>query len=76
MNVVQRALAPTPSFFKKLRVIGLILTAISGALLGAQTPEILQDVATHIATAGTVIMAVSQVTVDNRACDENPLEDD
>lgn len=66
MNVLQRAVAPTPSFFKRLRFIGLILTAISGALLGADTAPLVQDIATHIATAGTVIMAVSQVTVDDQ----------
>lgn len=66
MNVLERALAPTPSFFRKLRLIGMILTAASGALLGADTPPLVQDIATHIATAGTVIMAVSQVTVDDK----------
>lgn len=71
MTLLQRALAPTPSFFRKLRFIGMILTAISGALLGADTAPIVQDIATHIATAGTVVMAVSQVTVDDRKEDED-----
>lgn len=65
MNVLERALAPTPSFFRKLRLIGLVLTAASGALLGAETSILVEEIATHIATVGTVIMAISQVTVDD-----------
>ena len=35
MNIVQRAKAPTPKFFKKLRNIGLTLAAISTVIVTA-----------------------------------------
>lgn len=35
MNVVNRAKAPTPKFFKILRTIGLALLGISGSVIAA-----------------------------------------
>ena len=35
MNVVERAKAPTPKFFKVLRTIGLALLAVSGSIVAA-----------------------------------------
>lgn len=68
MNIVQRAKAPTPSFFKKLQLFGLVLTAASGVLIGGAqgAPRQLIEVAKHAATAGAVLIAVSQVTVDDK----------
>jgi hypothetical protein len=68
MNILQRVAAPTPSFFKKLQLFGLILTAAAGVVIGGgQTaPRQLIEVAKHIATAGAVLIAVSQVTVDDK----------
>jgi ABC-type xylose transport system permease subunit len=67
MNVLQRATAPTPQFFKILRVIGLTLAAASGALLAAPValPSIISTIAGYVAVAGTVATAVSQVTVED-----------
>lgn len=68
MNVLQRAVAPTPSFFKKLRLFGLILTTASGVLIGGDVASgAFLEVVKHIASAGAVLMAVSQVTVDEEA---------
>jgi hypothetical protein len=68
MNILQRAVAPTPSFFKKLRLIGLILTAASGVLLGGNlAPSAIVEIVKHVASAGAVLIAVSQVTVDEEA---------
>lgn len=68
MNVLERAVAPTPSFFKKLRLLGLILTTASGVLIGGEmaTGAVL-EIVKHIASAGAVLVAVSQVTVDEEA---------
>ena len=33
MNLVERAVSPTPTFFQKLRNIGLLLAAISAAVV-------------------------------------------
>lgn len=68
MNVLERAAAPTPSFFKKLRLLGLILTTASGVLIGGEMATgVILEIVKHIASAGAVLVAVSQVTVDEEA---------
>ena len=64
MNIVQRATAPTPSFFKRLRNIGLALAAIGTAIITAPItlPAVVVTVAGYIVVAGSVIGAVSQFT--------------
>ena len=66
MNVVERAKAPTPKFFKILRAVGLALLAISGSVIAAPVvlPVTVVTVAGYLAVAGGVISAVSQMTVD------------
>lgn len=65
MNVVQRAKAPTPKFFKILRTIGLALLAVSGSIIAAPValPAVVVTIAGYSAVAGGVISAVSQITV-------------
>ncbi|GGH65755.1 hypothetical protein HNQ91_002014 [Filimonas zeae] len=67
-SITQRALAPTPVFFKKLRLIGLALLTISAAIAGIKTPlpGIITQVAGYIAVAGAVLSAVSQTTVEDK----------
>ncbi|MFI5156872.1 MAG: hypothetical protein ACHQEM_11830 [Chitinophagales bacterium] len=67
MNLVDRALSPTPSFFQKLRNIGLALAAISAAIIASPVslPAIVITVAGYLAVAGSVLGAVSQITVPN-----------
>jgi uncharacterized membrane protein HdeD (DUF308 family) len=69
MNVVERAKAPTPKFFKILRAIGLALLTISGSVIAAPIalPVAVVTVAGYLAVAGGVISAVSQITVDDKA---------
>lgn len=69
MNVVERAKAPTPSFFKILRAVGLALLTISGSVIAAPVvlPATVVTVAGYLAVAGGVISAVSQITVDDKA---------
>ena len=64
MNIVDRAKAPTPKFFRILRSIGLVLLAISGAIIAAPValPVALVSAAGYVAVAGGVISAVSQLT--------------
>lgn len=66
MNLLQRAAAPTPSFFKTLRTIGLTLLTVSGSILAAPValPAVLVTVAGYTAVAGSVLSAVSQMTVE------------
>lgn len=65
MNVVQRAKAPTPKFFKILRSIGLALLAVSGSIIAAPValPALVVTIAGYSAVAGGVLSAVSQITV-------------
>ncbi len=64
MNLVERAVSPTPTFFQKLRNIGLVLAAISAAIIAAPVtlPAIIKTIAGYLAVAGTVLSGVSQVT--------------
>ena len=68
MNVVERAKAPTPKFFKVLRTIGLALLAVSGSIVAAPValPAVVVTVAGYATVAGGVISAVSQITVDDQ----------
>ena len=69
MSVVQRVKAPTPSFFKTLRTIGLALAAIGGAILASPIalPAGLIAAAGYVALAGGVVTAVSQTAVDTNS---------
>ncbi|RRJ87111.1 hypothetical protein EG240_15570 [Paenimyroides tangerinum] len=75
MNIIERAQAPTPNFFKTLRTLGLILVAVSGSVLTAPIalPAAIISIAGYIAVAGTVLSAVSQVTVDDNAKLSKPV---
>ncbi|RYD94893.1 MAG: hypothetical protein EOP50_08865 [Sphingobacteriales bacterium] len=71
MTIIERAVAPTPKFFRILRLIGMALTAIAATVIGAKTtPQEIVDIAAHVATAGAVLTAVSQLTVDDQAIRE------
>jgi len=69
MNIINRAQAPTPKFFKVLRTIGIVMLAISGSVLTAPValPAAVISVAGYVAVAGGVLSAVSQVTVEDTA---------
>ena len=73
MSVVQRVKAPTPSFFKTLRTIGLALAAIGGAILTSPIalPAGLIAAAGYVALAGGVVTAVSQTAVDTNSESSN-----
>ena len=66
MSMMERIEAPTPVFFRKVRKIGLLLTAISGALLAAPVPmpEVLTSIAAYLGVAGTVATAISQTATE------------
>lgn len=68
MNVVERAQAPTPKFFKMLRNIGIVVATIGGSILTAPValPAAIVTVGGYLAVAGGVISAISQVTVDDK----------
>ena len=75
MNLVERAKSPTPKFFRVLRSIGLALLALSGSVIAAPVvlPTVVVSVAGYLAVAGGVLSAVSQMTVDDAAKEEEEL---
>ena len=64
-TLIERSKADTPPFFRKLRMAGLILTAVGGALVAAPIalPAAVVAAAGYLVVAGSVVSAVSQVTV-------------
>lgn len=79
MSILDRFLSPTPSFFKKIRNIGLVLVAVSGVILTAPVslPAVVLQAATYVAVAGTVATTVSQVVTneDDQPKAEPPTAD-
>lgn len=67
MNIIDRAQAPTPKFFKVMRSVGLIVAAAGAAILTAPValPAAIVAVGGYLTVAGSVISAISQVTVDD-----------
>lgn len=67
MNVIKRAQAPTPKFFKVLRNIGIVLASVGGLILTAPValPATVVTVGGYLVLGGGVLSAVSQVTVDD-----------
>lgn len=62
----ERLSAPTSKFFRKLRLVGLILIAGAGAIIAspALLPVSVVAAAGYLLAAGTAIVAVAQVTTD------------
>ena len=67
MSVVDRINAPTPPFFKKLRSIGIMVGIVGGALATAPIalPVAIVSLSGYLITAGSILTAVSSVTVDD-----------
>lgn len=69
MTLQKRLTSPTPKFFKKVRTIGLVLAAVSGAIVSAPValPAMVLKIAGYLAVAGGVATAVSQATTEEAA---------
>lgn len=69
MNIIERAQAPTPKFFRVLRTIGLVLASVGGLFLTAPValPSALVTVGGYLVLGGGVLSSVSQVTIDDKA---------
>ena len=64
-QIISRMQKPTPSFFKKIRNIGLALAAISATILTAPValPALVVQIAGYLAVAGGVMSTISQSAV-------------
>lgn len=76
MNVLERAQAPTPKFFKVLRSIGLIVAAVGGAIVTAPVvlPVAVVTIGGYLTVVGGVLSAISQITVDDKDKPEGSME--
>jgi hypothetical protein len=75
-EIQSRAAAPTPPFFQLLKKLGLLLAAIGTAVLTAPgaVPEVLLTYSGHAITAGTILVSICQLTVDDRRLEEQLLQ--
>ena len=66
MNIVKRAKAPTPKFFKVLRNIGLGLAGVGGTILAAPIalPVVIGSIGGYLVVVGGVLSAISQITTN------------
>ena len=65
MKITQRVRSKTPSFFKKIRNIGIAVAAIGTTILTAPValPAVVIKIAGYLAVAGTVAGGISQTAV-------------
>lgn len=65
LNIVDRVTNETPKWFKLVRNVGLVLTALSGTLLAAPIglPATVLTVAGYLALGGAIASAVAQTAV-------------
>ena len=65
MNVVDRALAPTPKWFKVLRTIGIALASVGGVIIASPValPVGLVSAAGYLVLGGSIISVLSQTAV-------------
>jgi hypothetical protein len=71
-EIQYRASAPTPPFFQKLKKVGLLIAALGLAVMTAPglVPEVLQEYAGYAITAGTILVSICQLTVDEASLEE------
>lgn len=64
-RVIQRMQQPTPRFFRYIRNVGLMLTAVGTTTLstGVALPQLVIDIASYAVVAGAIATAVSQTAV-------------
>ena len=72
MNVVDRALAPTPKWFKVLRTIGIALASVGGVIIASPValPVGLVSAAGYLVLGGSIISVVSQTAVKSEELPE------
>ena len=71
-EIASRASAPTPPFFQNIKKIGLIIAAVGTAVITApgSIPAVLLTYAGYAITAGTVLVSIAQLTVDEQLLEE------
>jgi hypothetical protein len=64
-KLLQRASAQTPPFFRKIRNLGMVLTALATAVLTVPVslPALVITISGYAAAAGAAATAISQLTL-------------
>ena len=72
MNVLERALAPTPKWFKILRTVGIALASVGGIIIASPIalPVGLVSAAGYLVLGGSIISVVSQTAVKSEEIPE------
>ena len=72
MNIVERALAPTPKWFKILRTVGIALASVGGIIIASPIalPVGLVSAAGYLVLGGSIISVVSQTSVKSEEVTE------
>ena len=72
MNIVERALAPTPKWFKILRTVGIALASVGGIIIASPIalPVGLVSAAGYLVLGGSMISVVSQTAVKSEEVPE------
>ncbi len=65
LNIVERALAPTPKWFRILRTVGIAMASVGGVVLASPValPVGLVSAAGYLILGGSIISVVSQTAV-------------
>jgi len=65
LNIIERALAPTPKWFKVLRSVGIALASVGGIIIASPValPIGLVSAAGYLVLGGSIISVVSQTAV-------------
>lgn len=73
MDLFERMERPTPKLFRRLRNIGLGLTAIGGSVITVpiMLPLVLTKIAGYLIVAGTVASVVSQTVINDSDEDDD-----
>jgi len=68
MEIVKRLKSPTPKFFKKVRNLGLVLTAIGTGIIGAPVvlPVAIASIGGYFVLGGTIAAGVAQLTKEDK----------
>jgi hypothetical protein len=68
MEIVKRLKSPTPKFFKKVRNLGLVLTAIGTGIIGAPVvlPFAIASIGGYLVLGGTIAAGVAQLTKEDK----------
>ena len=65
LNIVERALAPTPKWFRILRTVGIAMASVGGVVLASPValPVGIVSAAGYLILGGSIISVVSQTAV-------------